>query len=278
MLIDNGADLNNSSTDGSSPLHTFFNEVIGKVIQCHGKYLEANRKNSMGRTALHYLAWSSRSTIRDAKAYLSDVSSLITQDDDGRTPLHFAARRGNLELAEHFLTLIPSDKMNQADCNGRTAFHYATESRRVGILDVLNRGGMDIFRKDRQRRSVLHQAAFHGNAEAVKRVLAIAGEQELGVKDIDGRTPFQLAHRYGAHSVVEYLQFSHGLSLGANAALTSTSGRRSSPRLGHRRRKIIVRRMDDLRLAIIAVFVICLLCLMQRLIIQRVLSFLKANM
>ena len=64
---------------------------------------------------------------------------------------------------------------------------------------------MDIFRKHRQRRSVFHQAAFHGTVEAVKRVIAIVGRQELEIKNLDGRTPRHAAHRHGAHSVVEYL-------------------------------------------------------------------------
>ena len=264
LLIDKGADLNNSSIDGSSPLHTFFNKVVARVVQCHGGILEANTKNSMGRTALHYLSWSSRSTIRDAKAYLSDISSLITQDEDGRAPLHFAARRGNIELAKHFLDLLPPDKIDQADCNGQTAFHYAVESKRVEVLDILNRGGMDIFRKDRQRRSVLHQAAFHGNVEAVKRVIAIAGKRELEIKDIDGRTPLHVAHRYGAHSVVEYLQSSYGLSPWPDAAMTTTSDSRSPPWLDYIWKKTIVRGLDDLRPVLVAALVVYLICFVLR--------------
>ena len=221
-------------------------------------------KNSLGRTALHYLAWSSRSTTRDVKAYLSDVSSLTIQDDNGRTPLHFAARRGNIELAKHFLSLIPSYERNRADCNGRTAFHYAVESKRIGVLDVVKNGGMDILSKDRQHRSVLHQAAFHGNVEAVKRVLAIAGKQELEAKDIDGRTPFHLAHRYGANSVVKYLQSEFGLSLEADAATAITSGSPSRRRLCSTWRKTIARGIENMHPAIVAVFFVCLTCFVLR--------------
>ena len=259
-MIERGADINHACIDGSGPLHTFFNDVVSKVVLCHGQYLEANAKNSIGRTPLHYLAWSSRSTARDAKAYISDVSGLTAQDDEGRTPLHFAARRGNIELVRYFLTLIPSHELNRADCDGRTAFHYAVESRRVGVLNVLQKGGMDIFKKDRQGRSALHQAAFIGNVEAVKCVLAITGKQELESEDTDGRTPFHLAYRYSAHSVMEYLQSAYGLRVGADADISIAPSSRSSHRLCYSLMIIIVRGMDHIAAVIVAAFAIYLAC------------------
>ena len=258
MLIDRGADITHACADGSGPLHTFFNDVVSRVVLCHGEYLEANTRNNIGRTPLHYLAWSSRSTARDARAYLSDVSGLTAQDDEGRTPLHFAARRGNIELVRYFLTLIPNYELNRAAHDGRTAFHYAVESRRVDVLNVLQEGGMDIFKRDRQGRSVLHQAALIDNVEAVKCVLAITGKQELDSEDTDGRNPFQLACRYGALSVVEYLQSAYGLRVGADADISTTSSSWSSHR--HNLMTIIVRRMDHIGAVITAAFAIYLAC------------------
>ena len=259
LLIDKGADINHSCIDGSGPLHTFFNDVFSRVILCHGEYLEANTKNSVGRTVLHYLAWSSRSKARDARACLSDISAITAQDDDGRIPLHYAARRGNIELVKYFLKLMSVYDMNRADCNGQTAFHYAAESRRVDVMNELQKGRMNILRKDQQHRSVLHQAALHGNVEAVKRVLALAGERELEAKDVNGMTPFHLAHHHGAHPVVNYLRLEYGLSLGADAAKTTGSGSRLTPGCSYRWKKVVDRGMDSIMSpATVAVFVVCL--------------------
>ena len=230
---------------------------------CHGDYLEANTKNSLGRTPLHYLAWSSRSTLTEAKAYLSDASVLNARDDDDRTPLHYAARRGNIELIRYFLTLIPSHELlDQMDRSGQTPLHHAAESKRaVGVLDALQKGGMDImlFRRDRQGRSVLHRAALHDNVDAVKQVLATTGgERELEVKDNDGRTPFHVAHENGAHLVVEYFQSSaYGVSL---ATMSSPSGSQSSRRLRRKWKDVMFQVMHDMAPAIVAVVDIALTC------------------
>ena len=228
------------------------------MILCHGEYLEANTKNSIGRTVLHYLAWSSRSKARDARACLSDISAITAQDDDGRTPLHYAARRGNIELVKYFLSLMSIYDINRVDYKGQTAFHYATESRRIDVMNELQKGGINILRKDQQHRSVLHQAALHGNVEAVKRVVALAGERELEAKDVDGMTPFHLAYHHGAHAVVNYLQSEYGLSLGGDPAITTVSGSGLTPGRSYRWKKVVDRGMDIMSPAMIAVFVVCL--------------------
>ena len=212
LLIERGADVNNKNIASGSPFHTFFNEVVSRLLLCHGKDLEVDIKDNRGRTPLHYIAWSSRSTIQDIRACLPDVALLIAEDDEGRTPLHFAARRGNSELANYFLTQGPHHLRNKVDNSGRSAFHYAIESKRTMILELFKNNGIDIYRKDREHRSVLHNAALINNVEAVKKIIVIAGEQELEARDIDGRTPLQLAKRYDAHTVVEYLLSVYGLT------------------------------------------------------------------
>ena len=262
LLIDKGADINHSCVDGSGPLHTFFNNIVSRVLLCHSDYLEANTKNSLGRTPLHYLAWSSRSTPTEAKTYLSDASALNARDDDGRTPLHYAARRGNVELVRYFLTLIPSHELlDQVDRSGQTVLHHAAESKRaVGVMDALQKGGMDamIFRRDCQGRSVLHHAALHDNVDAIKRVLATTGgERELEIKDDYGRIPFHVAHENGAHLVVEYLQSAYGASL---AAISSPSDSRLSRRLRCKWKDGIFQVVHDMAPAIVAVISIALTC------------------
>ena len=87
---------------------------------------------------------------------------------------------------------------------------------------------MDVHKKDDLHRTVLHHAALHDNIEAVNRTITICGKQELESKDIDGRTPIQLAHQHGAYAVVNYLRSTYSLSLDAADMGNNTVSRRRS--------------------------------------------------
>lgn len=223
LLIEKGSDLNNCDIDGNSPLHTFFNETVREVVMRHGRGLENNTKNGRNRLVLHYLAWSNKSTVEDAKTVLSDPVFLTTGDDQARTPLHYAAMRGNITLAKYFLAQMPGHCKNQADHNGKSAFHYAVESKRTEILQIMEEEGLDVYKKDSTHCGVLHEAARLNKLEAVKQLIAIAGEQELKAKDINGRTPFRLAEDFHAHQVAEYLRATYGFLPGTARETQETS-------------------------------------------------------
>lgn len=113
---------------------------------------------------------------------------------------------------------------NQTDSNGKTAFHYAIESKGTEMLHILEQEGLSVHRKNLARRGVLHEAARCNNLDVVKRVIAMAGEQELVAEDINGRTPFRLAEDYDARNVMEYLQATYSLLPGETKdALNSSS-------------------------------------------------------
>lgn len=119
--------------------------------------------------------------------------------------------RTHVRLAKYFLAQMPDHCKSQADCNGKSAFHYAVESKRTEILEIMEQEGLSIYKKDSAHRGVLHEAARLNKLGAVKRVIAIAGEEKLGAQDINGRTPFLLAEDYDAHQVIKYLRATYGI-------------------------------------------------------------------
>ena len=150
--------------------------------------------------------------MEDVRAVPFHEHGLAARDDDGRTPLHFAARRGNIKLADYCLDTMPLSSADQVDNSGQSPFHCAVESKRTDIIQVFQRQGMDVHKKDRRGRSILHQAALHDNVDALKQVMAITGPEGLEVRDNDERTPFELADRYNSCAVVQHSKSAHNLA------------------------------------------------------------------
>jgi hypothetical protein len=98
--------------------------------------------------------------------------------------------------------------------------------------------GADIQAKDHRGRTVLHHAAWRGNLEATKLVVALGATEDLLAKDADGKTPLQLAAEEDATKAVEFLSGfmeSCGISVekprqGVNKQRTSSNVTRPRPR------------------------------------------------
>jgi ankyrin repeat protein len=66
--------------------------------------------------------------------------------------------------------------------------------------------GADIRAKDYCGRSILHHAAWRRNLEAAKHVIELGAVEDLLARDIDGKTPLDLAVEEDATEVVEFLR------------------------------------------------------------------------
>lgn len=206
LLIESGADLGSCSIDGKTPLHTFFNEVVKRIILCHREAVEEEIPDSQGMTLLHFLAWSSKSRPEHFEPYIGKGrSSFLARDNQGRSMLHFAAQRGNTLILEYLFQLPIEMDSRRKDDLGRTLLHYAVESRRVETIDMMVSRKADIRAVDNLGRTVLHRAAMCNNLAAVKRVIELGSEEDLWSTDGDGKTPLQLALFQRATTVTKYL-------------------------------------------------------------------------
>jgi len=169
-------------------------------------------------TALHYLAWSSRSTPQDLvrctntdsfstyRSHLRTTSQFSIKDEEGKSVLHCAVQRGNRNSIEYLIARPDATILSMPDYFGRTLLHYATESSRTDTIDLLRSRGFDIGAIDNNGRMVLHHACQWGNLQAVKHLMYLGVESQLDVVDHDNRTPLQLAELYRSKAVVEYLK------------------------------------------------------------------------
>ena len=207
VIIESGGDMCSRRLDGKTPAHSFFNDVVKQVLICHRSSIDLSTIDEYGMTPLHYLSWSSKTTIQDIKPLLrSGHGPLNVRDNDGRSVLHYAAQRGNLQLLAYYLAQTLRVTASDADSSGRTVLHYAVESRRVGAIDLVCKHGGNLWGRDHLGHTPLHAAALRGNLDAVKRVLFLGSAGLLACRDLQGMTPMQLGDAYGQIHVSTYLK------------------------------------------------------------------------
>ena len=203
ILIENGADLCNRNVDGETPLHTHFGSVVEQVLLAHAYLLDYSVRDGRGKTLLHHLAWSSRTsreTFERVSACSGHVNGIV--DGEQRSVLHHAAQRGNIAVVEYILARLDLN-VNVKDKIGRTPLHYAIESSRAPTtINLLISNGADIGAQDDKGWSALHLAT-HRDKEAAARALKHAGlSSELLTEDCRGQTPVQAAEKDEAQNVL----------------------------------------------------------------------------
>ena len=196
ILIENGADVCNRNVDGETPLHTHFGPVMEQVLLAHAYLLDYSICDGRGKTLLHHLAWSSRTsrqTFERVSARSSCLNSLV--DGEQRSVLHLAAQRGNIAVLEYMLTYLDLG-INIRDRIGRSPLHYAIESSRAPrTIELLISHGADISAKDDEGWSALDLAA-KGHKEGAVQALGNPGlSSKPLVKEDSRQIPTQVSEK-----------------------------------------------------------------------------------
>ena len=215
-LIENGAELSSRAVDGKTPFHNIFNDTISHVLM-KDDWLENMQPDSEAMSITHFLAWSSKSTLKIfQQGHLYDDADLLSADNFGRTCLHFAASRGNLEVLSYLVKQVSREDLEKKDIQGRTPFHYAAESSRAaGVIETLVARGCNIYAVDDRGRTALHWAARWNNVKAIKKLMAVVGGRTLLLSDTNGRLPSREVCQKRApalHKYLKDLESSRGLS------------------------------------------------------------------
>ena len=196
ILIENGANLCNRNVDGETPLHTHFSSVIEQVLLAHAYLLDYSVRDGRGKTLLHHLAWSSR-TSRATFERVSERSGRINNVLDGeqRSVLHHAAQRGNIAVVDYILACRDSN-INIKDKSGRTPLHYAIESARSSaVIEILVSNGADFNAKDDRGWTALHLAAQRDKGTAVRALVGASLSNEILMDGCRGQNSLQTAEK-----------------------------------------------------------------------------------
>lgn len=207
-LLQLGANPSQPDAEGRTALHMFYNPIVSYMFQYHTDDIDIWSQDNTGKTILHYMAWSSRSTVQELMrcSQKEEMRQLSVKDSQGKSILHYATQRGNTDLIEFLLARPEAPTLCMPDYHGRTLLHYATESGRVSTIDLYLARHFDPHAVDSKGRTMLHHACQWGNVKAVEHLVDQGFEYQLDAVDDEKRTALQLAKHYRSRAVVEYIQ------------------------------------------------------------------------
>ncbi|KAL9131206.1 MAG: hypothetical protein Q9217_000808 [Psora testacea] len=234
LLIGAGADVNEESFNGSTPLalaaHKGSLPVVSYLLRKKAKVDVVYGKTS--RCAIHRAA--RRGHEKVVRAFHSNSANLDPEALDGITPLWLAACHGHLSTLRFLLShganpntinkdtglsaLHVAIKKGEEACadllishgadvhnvarNGKTTLWHACDQSMPVLVQILLEQGVDPNQSDRETgQSALHQAARSGDSEMVKTLITHSANINAITKD--SVTPLSIAAEDGHKDIVK---------------------------------------------------------------------------
>jgi ankyrin repeat protein/CHAT domain-containing protein len=220
VLLAYGANVNaKDKANLASPLHFAANSpdnlAVVRWLADHGADL--NQQTVGGLTPLHLAAASG--DVEVTRFLIARRAKLELTDEQGKTALSLAAAAGNASVVE--LLADSGAKIDAVDANGSTPLLCAVEhpeSQSQKAVELLLAHGANPNAQSKGSLTPLLLAVHHDD-EALVRVLVDKGANlELGFNELEV-TPFLLAASQGDESIVRFL-----LARGANLRACTTDG------------------------------------------------------
>ena len=223
MLIDefNFSPTTKRLSDGMNLLHLACVERHIKTINILiEKYcLDPTARNSLGRTALHYVCLPGGDTLENVGNFhfpddieptaLVDIlvglkCDPMDKDKKGCTALHLAALSGQTMVVSQ-LVMKYKCFVEDTDTDGHTPLHYAAKGGNAGVVSaLLSELDANIQACDKQNITALHIAALNGHTEVVTLLVEQFGCSP-NTKGFKNRTPLHYACNGGHLELAEKL-------------------------------------------------------------------------
>ncbi|XP_065075157.1 uncharacterized protein LOC135698934 [Ochlerotatus camptorhynchus] len=202
LLLDRSASINVQQKDKDTPLHLAIRydqtmEVVRLLVK---RSADLNIRNKKLRTPLHMAAHFDRKGIVNI---LINAENLNSQDSNGCTPLHLAVEKGADEVVKALIHHTANVLIQQAK-DKWTPLHLAARHGRSEIAKLLIDASADaIEARDKDNSTALHLAARYGHVDTVR--LLIDHSADVTARQINGKTPLDLATKYRCKSVISVL-------------------------------------------------------------------------
>lgn len=151
---------------------------------------DVEKKDSQGRTPLHYAVESSRAAgVIDTMVGMN--CNIYALDEAGRTALHWAARWNNLEAVEQLIAIVDEGNLLLADIAGRLPSEEVSQGRAPALYRYLRdlESSSGLSNKQPNITQLCRGRASHGAGlefslvMEIVRILALAFMMLLGTPD-----------------------------------------------------------------------------------------------
>jgi ankyrin repeat protein len=206
VLLQRGADINAADSAGMSAVDFAFLAErasgaarLTRLLVSEGAEFDAN-ETLFGRARRLDLVISTGNL--EMTRFLVEQGADVNAVAYVLAPLENAAARGYLEIAE--LLLEHGADVDLRGNDGSPPLRWAVERGHADVVDLLLEHGAALdFTDEHYGRGLLHIAALNGHVDIVESLVSHGAE--LNGRDGTGRTPLQLAAKYGHQLVAEYL-------------------------------------------------------------------------
>ena len=192
LLIAAGADINNSDSNGFSPLMiaSHCNQVeLARMLIDEGANLHDT--NNKGHSPI--MLASQQGMAEVAEVLVSAGASVDRADVIGFTPLMYASQQGHANVAHVLITAGAS--VNYAASNGCSALIRASQGGHARVAEVLITAGANVDQSDINGCTPFMWAGHEGHVE-VGRVL-IDADADTGRVNLDGQNAYNIAMEHG---------------------------------------------------------------------------------
>ncbi|XP_078309434.1 uncharacterized protein LOC144617865 [Crassostrea virginica] len=204
LLIECGAECNQSDEDGRTPIHAAseagYVDVVDKLIEGGADF---NQSDISGRTPIHCAIEAGHFDVADL--LIKGGADCIQSDKCGRTPIHVASESGYVDGVD--LLIKGGADCNQIDMLGVTPIHFASLAGYVDVVDKLIKGDADCNQSNMFGMTPMHDASEAGHVDVVDLLIKDGADcgADCNQRDKCGRTPIGVASEAGHVDVVDLL-------------------------------------------------------------------------